>query len=320
MERADVAIIGAGVAGLACARRLREAGVSVTLYDKGRGPGGRLSGRRTPMGRFDHGAQFMTIRDEGFAAACEGWRRAGLVTRWDGDHRRGGAPFAHDPWHVGTPKMSAFVAAEAEALDATFGLRLVAPAREGRLWHLRNETGESAWAADWVVIAVPAEQAAVLVPTGCDLARQAAAARTAPTWTVMAAWDEAPSPFDSEQPTSGPLGFVSRQASRPGAAPGHRWVAHATSAWSRAHLNDADDTVAATLADALGRLIGADAPPSHLAAHRWRYAQVEEAAPEPFGLDPEHRVATCGDWHVAPRIESAWVSGHALGGALLTRL
>ena len=323
MERAEVAVIGAGVAGLACARRLTEAGVSVLIYDKGRGPGGRLSGRRTPIGRFDHGAQFMTIRDEGFAAACTAWRAAGLIAEWDGDHRRHGAPLGHDPWYVGTPKMSAFIEHEATALGATFGLRLATPTREahekGR-WHLRTETGESAWAADWVVFAVPAEQADALLPPSSPLAADARGARSAPTWTLMAAWDDAPAPFDSEQPQDGPLAFVSRQASRPGAAPGHRWVAHATSEWTRAHLEADAATVADALSDALAALIGTGERPVHAGAHRWRYAQVEETAEAPFGLDEANGLGTCGDWHVAPRIESAWVSGDGLGSALADRL
>ena len=314
-------MIGAGVAGLACAARLAEAGVSVAIYDKGRGPGGRLSGRRTPYGRFDHGAQFFTIRHEGFAAACDRFRADGLVAAWTGDHRRAGAPFEHDTWYVGTPKMSAFVAAEAARLDVTFGLHLAPPLREGNRWHLRTQTGESAWAAPWVVVATPAEQAASLLPGG-PLRDAARNARSAPTWTLMAAWDEDASPgapFDTDQPEGGPLAFVSRQASRPGAAPGDRWVAHASSAWSRAHLEATPDDVATALADALGQLLGAGAP-AYAAAHRWRYAQVEETADAPFGIDGDRRLATCGDWRVAPRIESAWVSGDALGAALLETL
>ena len=320
MAQTEVAIIGAGVAGLACARRLTEAGVSVAVYDKGRGPGGRLSGRRTPAGRFDHGAQFFTIRDDGFARACDAWRTAGLIAPWKGDHRKDGASFGGDPWHVGTPKMSAFVAYEAEALGAGFGYRMTAPLREGGRWHLRTESGESAWAADWVVLAVPAEQTVPLLPQDTALRAQAKAARSAPTWTVMAAWEDAPAPFDTEQPADGPLAFVSRQAGRPGAAPGHRWVAHATSPWTRAHLEADPADVADELGSTLTALLGAAGAPVHLAAHRWRYAQVEATAPEPFGIDAGARLATCGDWHVAPRIESAWVSGDRLGRALIDRL
>ena len=40
------AVIGAGMAGMACAEVLVQAGWAVDLFDKGRGPGGRMSTRR----------------------------------------------------------------------------------------------------------------------------------------------------------------------------------------------------------------------------------------------------------------------------------
>ena len=58
LETERIAVIGSGIAGLACARRLSDAGYAPILFDKGRGIGGRLATRRTPDGRqFDHGAQ-----------------------------------------------------------------------------------------------------------------------------------------------------------------------------------------------------------------------------------------------------------------------
>ena len=63
----DIATIGAGIAGLACAQRLLDGGYSVTLFDEGRGAGGRMATRRviTPVGEtaFDHGAQYFKARD-----------------------------------------------------------------------------------------------------------------------------------------------------------------------------------------------------------------------------------------------------------------
>ena len=41
-----VGVIGAGMAGLACARELAAKGFEVTVFDKGRGLGGRTATRR----------------------------------------------------------------------------------------------------------------------------------------------------------------------------------------------------------------------------------------------------------------------------------
>jgi len=54
----DIIIIGAGIAGLACARPLADAGLHVIIIDKGRGIGGRVATRRADDLRFDHGAPY----------------------------------------------------------------------------------------------------------------------------------------------------------------------------------------------------------------------------------------------------------------------
>ena len=63
------AVIGAGIAGLACARTLAQAGCEVTVIEKATKPGGRMASRETPFGSFDHGALYFTVRDERFCLA-----------------------------------------------------------------------------------------------------------------------------------------------------------------------------------------------------------------------------------------------------------
>ena len=63
-----VAVIGAGVAGLTCARELARSGVDVGVFEKARGGGGRAATRRTGDYHFDHGAQYFTARDARFVA------------------------------------------------------------------------------------------------------------------------------------------------------------------------------------------------------------------------------------------------------------
>ena len=79
-----VAIVGAGVAGLAAARALLEAGHAPVVLDKGRGPGGRISTRRAEPFAFDHGAQYFTARDPRFVEQVAAWEAGGVVARWEG--------------------------------------------------------------------------------------------------------------------------------------------------------------------------------------------------------------------------------------------
>ncbi|MEO9491375.1 MAG: FAD-dependent oxidoreductase, partial [Marinomonas sp.] len=44
-----IAVVGAGMAGLTCANELAKAGFAPVLFDKGRGPGGRMAARRAEV-------------------------------------------------------------------------------------------------------------------------------------------------------------------------------------------------------------------------------------------------------------------------------
>ena len=54
----SVAIIGAGMSGLAAAHTLQDAGRTVTLFEKSRGVGGRAATRKRDGFIYDHGAQY----------------------------------------------------------------------------------------------------------------------------------------------------------------------------------------------------------------------------------------------------------------------
>ena len=60
-----VAIIGAGIAGIAAARTFAGAGWRPVLFDKSRGLGGRMATRRAEGLRFDHGTPHVNAAGPG---------------------------------------------------------------------------------------------------------------------------------------------------------------------------------------------------------------------------------------------------------------
>jgi renalase len=114
-----IGIVGAGIAGLACADGLAGRGNDVVLFDKGRGPGGRMSTRRieTSQGQahFDHGAQYFTVRDDSFGAKLSSWVDAGVAAPW---------PAAGSDAYVGVPGMNAPVRDLASRLVVRWGGRI----------------------------------------------------------------------------------------------------------------------------------------------------------------------------------------------------
>jgi len=84
---AKVAVIGGGISGTVCASLLAGRGVAVTLFDSGRGAGGRMAQRREVMEdgtelRFDHGAPYFTVTNDEVAQVVGGWEARGIVAEW----------------------------------------------------------------------------------------------------------------------------------------------------------------------------------------------------------------------------------------------
>ncbi|KAJ4726577.1 FAD/NAD(P)-binding oxidoreductase family protein [Melia azedarach] len=82
-----VAVVGSGISGAVCASTLARNGVSVTLFESARGPGGRMSQRReTSEGGqellFDHGAPYFTVTNTDALALVREWESGGLVNEW----------------------------------------------------------------------------------------------------------------------------------------------------------------------------------------------------------------------------------------------
>ena len=307
-----IGIVGAGMAGLSCAARLAEAGAAVSLVDKGRSAGGRLSTRRaeTVLGpvRFDHGAQYFTARDEAFRRQVADWRRDGVVAPW---------PAAGEDAWVGVPGMNALARALAARRDIALSCRVDAIAREGAGWRLAGaDSGLGPF--DRLAVALPAEQAAALLrPVAADMAALAAATPSDPCWTVMASFDAPLAIPGDVVKRAGPIGWAARDSAKPGRGGPESWVVQASPDWSRRHLEETPDAVLPLLLSGLGDLAGAPLPePVHAAAHRWRYARSGTLGQDCL-WDAGLRLGACGDWLLGPRVEAAWLSGRRLADAML---
>ena len=306
-----VAIVGAGLAGLSCAQRLKQAGCEVRLFDKGRAAGGRMSVRRMTTAEgdatFDHGAQYITARDPAFRREVQAWREQGLAAPW---------PAAGPEAWVGTPGMNAPVKRMAAGQDVTWRAAVGALAREDGGWRLHGEGVEGA-AHDAVLLAIPAEQAGPLLrPWNAGMAACAAATPAQPCWTAMAAFAERLPVAADVLREQGAIGWAARNSAKPGRSGPESWVIQAGPPWSAEHLEDPADAVAAALLAAFADRIGSMLPqPLALAAHRWRYARSGQAGPGMM-WNRSLRLGMCGDWLLGPRVECAWLSGIALAQAV----
>ncbi|BFI24778.1 renalase [Marchantia polymorpha subsp. ruderalis] len=159
----SVAVVGAGVAGCVCASTLAERGIPVTLFEMGRGPGGRMSQRRetTSDGKelfFDHGAQYFTVKFPAVQKLVDRWLASGLVKEWSGkfgSFDRVKMSFQDEtfeddsPKYVGVPGMNSICKAMSKQPGVTTAYGTTVGSltwKEGNalgVWHLGSKNGDN---------------------------------------------------------------------------------------------------------------------------------------------------------------------------------
>lgn len=309
----DSLVIGAGMAGLACATRLHQAGKSVMIIDKGRGPGGRMAARRAEIAgeivSFDHGAQYFTARDPAFRTQVGQWHDAGLVAPW---------PAAGEDAWVGVPGMNAPIRAMADALDVHWNTRAERLIHDGTHWCATTNAG--LLCAKTLLTAIPAEQAATLMEEAVpDFAAIADGVTSQPCWAVMVAFAERLEiAADALRDDTAAIAWAARNSAKPGRTGNECWVLHASPARSRELLDHTNTEVTeALLTDFFAQTGTRPIAPIHLAAHRWLYAMPDKADGEPAHYDAIHRIGIAGDYLHSPRVEGAFLSGIALAQKVL---
>jgi predicted NAD/FAD-dependent oxidoreductase len=323
MDGVRIAVIGAGIAGLACARELARADARVTVFERSRGLGGRLGTRRLGNLAFDHGAQFITARSRSFVRYTGIAGRAGVLSRWSPrileDDRLWEAPI--EEWYVGQPGMSALVRPMSRNVALQSGVAVHEIIQSQRGWQLQTDSGRQSQIFTAIAVAVPAPQALTLLGPHGRTFRHLHEVSMAPCWAGMFAFDQpVETGAEVHRWTQGPLTWAACDSSKPNRPPGlHCWVVHASIAWSRQHLEDDAVAVAQLLLREFATATGARLPaPAHAQAHRWRHAFVEQPLGLPCLVDEEIAAGACGDWCIAPRVEAAFESGRALAHSLLS--
>lgn len=310
------AVVGAGAAGLAAARRLQAQGATVTLFDKGRRPGGRLASRDTAHGVFDHGVRNLAAPGPALRRLLELCPK-GHVADWPTCTCAEEAPA---PRWIGVPSNNQIAVDWSAGLDMHLAQPVTAVRPDGAGWQVHWAGAQTPFHFDGVIITVPQPQLAALLP-GLALPESLERIVYAPCWTLL--WvpsAEALPTGENFQPAAHEaVAEVLREDSKPGRGGDVRYVVHATAAWSRAALEQTPETVAATLHLQAAALLGIVPGARCAVAHRWRYAEVHRSLQRPqLQLAPGLHYAS--DGCLGRTVEDAVTSGTTAANALLEHL
>ena len=335
---AGTVVVGAGIAGLACARALEGAGRPPVVFERARGVGGRCATRRVSGQPVDHGAAFLHGSDEGFLAAIREVAGATLLDGWP--RRIDGVgppclPKVFEPFERRLAYADGLTAFP-KRLALGLNVRLETPvaalsaASAGILVH--TDAGASTWAPS-VVLAVPPPTALKLLLPLAGEGREAAAVGallgmigSQACLTALAGY-----PLDVIRPSwdicypddSAIVQAISHDSTKRAAPRFVVFVVQARPCWSRVHLEESENAWVAELIQEAARVVGPWAGrPSWVQAHRWRFARSDRGSemsrPLALRVRGGGRVLVTGE-SFAPGggIEAAWLAGNASARRLI---
>lgn len=318
---ADVIVIGAGMTGLSAAVRLKSADVDVIVVDKARGVGGRMASRRIGDAGFDHGAQFITAKDQQFAAALASWQKAGVVRSCFQSETN---VSAENTCWCGTPAMTAVAKHLAVGVETRLEQRVVKLQCVDTHWKVVLANGDSI-TAKAVLLTPPVPQSLMLLEAStirlpAALRTELAAVEYQRCITVMAALEAPPSiPHPGFiTPQDSPIAWIADNQVK-GISTLPAVTIQASDDFSRKHWDHDRNVIGGQLIDMAAPLLGSSV--ESFQVHGWLYSMPAVSSTRRFvTLEQSPPLILAGDAFVKPRVEGAWRSGQAAVDAILATL
>ncbi|MHB8597030.1 MAG: NAD(P)/FAD-dependent oxidoreductase [Ktedonobacteraceae bacterium] len=338
MRASTIAIIGAGISGLAAAHVLQDAGHTVTLFEQSRDVGGRATTRKRDGFIYDSGAQYVKGGSPvSTALITERFRTDDLldIARpvWIFDAQ--GHIQEGDPQQNADPKWTyhSGLITLAHRMTAYLSIHLATPIsyveQISNGWQLYNTSGHSVGTFEKVLVTIPAPQAVELIQFSQmatelqhNIFAQLQKARYNPLLSVMPGYFPTPEtrPYYALVNTdkAHPISWLAWEHEKsPARAPANTGLLIAQMAphYSRDHWQKADAEIIQDVARKVATLINENLPePVFTDIQRWPYALPSEKADAdalnaltiPCGL------AFCGDAFVGGRVHLAMEHGIAV--------
>lgn len=323
------AVIGAGLAGAYLAQQLNSCGIQVTVFEKSRGTGGRLSSCRLGDTSADLGAPYFHCDTQEFA---DWLSNQSVIDTWTpATQDFSGKELTPESYFIGQPRQSVLTR------QLLADPQLMTQTRVGYIWPeleagqqtvlLRDEQGKALGSFDGAIVTAPAQQAAKLLEAVPRFSKQADEIGYEISWVAVLeiAGDTFAIEADliiGEHPI---LARCVRDSAKPGRQEGGNstWFIEANSAWSKTHQDSDTEMVTQRLIDAFSAQLSGPVEIRSQRIHRWLYSRhntPEDSKHSGFLWDEQSRIGACGDWLMAQDAEGAWLSAAALAAHIQAQL
>lgn len=313
-----IAIIGAGISGLTIATYLQKQNLKITIFDKGREVGGRMSSRRTEWGYLDHGTQYFSVKSPEFQDFMAQY--PSIIQPWLGNF----ATWANGQLTVDNSVKTRYVAIKrmnnlclAIAKDSKLDIhrqKKIIKLEKNQTWTLTDENNQQYSDFDLVIVTAPPAQTSDLLASVTPIAEEIREIKMLPCYSLMLIPQTPVNlPFEGIKFEHPILGWVSVNDSKPEKEKCGGLVIQSNFNWATENLDKNREEIGEILQQTVSQLFSLNLSPlKYKSVHLWRYALPSESNTQGYFWDQNNNIAVCGDWCLSGKVESAFKSAYSL--------
>lgn len=322
--REKIAVIGGGLSGLVSVDKLKNE-FDITLFEKSRGVGGRMSTRRAEPYQFDHGAQYFTARTKAFQSFLKPHIQSGLIQDWRGKMvtlEKGKKPYKRtwfEPHYIAAPRMNSLCKYLAQDIDTHFSIEISKITGEPGQWFLKDTAQTTYGPFNQVIVSAPSHQTALLLPREFAGLEKIKNVKMSGCYSVMLGLDEIPKlNWDIAEPKASLIGWIAVNSSKPNRETAPSLLIQTTNDWAEAHMDQNIEDLENIIIDEF-RALSSNVLENiaFQKTHLWRYANTSQSGTEEYFWDSNLKIGVCGDWCIGGRVEAAFTSASNLSEKIL---
>lgn len=318
----DIAIVGAGIAGVTAANTLQKLGLSTLLIEQHTQPGGRATSlmvEQKQFGKavFDFGAQYFTVRSPRMRNYFEELYKNNVVSEWSDSFpiENIGMHQDKETKYKATKSFSDLVNHLISGSEIVTGEKVESLFYSNKLWHITTQTGERQFLAKGVILTPPIPHTLSILDNSkitmpLEIRTELDKITYDPCIVMMLV-------LENESPIPEPgaffltddiISWISDNKKKGVSPEANALTVFATDEFSTEHFYVEKEHIAQQMLEPIQKRIGNSILWYDI--HKWKHSQPISFIPEPCTcLEAEGPLVLAGDAFVAPNMEGAIVSG-----------
>ena len=316
-----LAIIGAGLSGISLACLIKKK-INVEIFEKSRGVGGRMSTRKASPFIFDHGAQYFKINSKDFMHFISDLLDKNIIKPWsfrqaffNGNSLEKLKIVSNkDKYFVGVPNMDSIVKYLSRNLNINLNTKINKIIKKDDNWFLYDENNKAYGEYNWVILTLPAEQSNAFISNKISFHNSINNIKMKGCFSLMVGMKKPLNlGFEAAYIKNNDISWIALNNSKPFRNSDCSLIINSSFKYAETNVETSKMDILNHMLNLTEKITENNlSKPILTTLHQWKYVEAENNPQQDYFIDPNQKIAVCGDWFINSRVEDAFTSANKL--------